>query len=68
MAEMAERVATLEAEVKHLNSSMGMLQASHEKLVSKVDAIDKRILVMVTGAAGVGTGIVQAVLHLLGVK
>ena len=65
---MSERVATLEAEMKHLSNSVEVLQASHEKLEQKVDTIDRRLLIMVATAAAGGTAGVQALLHLLGVK
>jgi hypothetical protein len=54
--------------MKHLSNSVEGLQASHERLSEKVDGIDRKLIAMVAAAAGGGTAVVQAILHLLGVK
>ena len=65
---MERRVTTLEVGMGHLSSSVADGRVNHSKLEARVDAIDKRLILLCAMAGGGGAGVVQLLLQILGVK
>lgn len=65
---MYERVSKLEVQTTHLADKVEALEEQLGKFAERMEAVEKKVIVLVAASAGAGTAVVQALLHVLGVK